>query len=68
MHGGSATLADISLVGLGLGDTLGEDLGVLVLAEEELLVIKRSGLDISERKLTASSLTFSFWRRLRAAR
>merc|ERR1712000_349850 len=29
-HGGSTTLAGVGLVGLGLSDTLGQDLGVLV--------------------------------------
>jgi hypothetical protein len=32
-HGGSTTLAGIGLLGLGLGDTLGEDGGVLVLRD-----------------------------------
>lgn len=30
-HGGSTTLAELRLLGLGLGDTLGEDGSVLVL-------------------------------------
>ena len=30
-HGGSTTLTELSLLGLGLGDTLGEDSSVLVL-------------------------------------
>ena len=31
VHGACSSLAGIGLVGLGLGDTLGQDLGVLVL-------------------------------------
>jgi hypothetical protein len=32
-HGACATLAGIGLVGLGLGNTLGQDLSILVLAD-----------------------------------
>lgn len=57
-------LAVLDLVGLGLGNTLGEDLGVLRLKRRS--VKSRRGAEQGGEKRTASSLTFSAWRRLSA--
>lgn len=67
-HGAGTTLAGIGLGGLGLGDTLGKDLSVLVLKRVVLVAVEDCTHSELRKKLTASSLTFSAWRRLRAAR
>lgn len=70
VHGACPSLADIGLVGLGLGDTLGQDLGVLVLSMNVSHCAPGGGQVErgARRVLTASSLTFSDWRLLRARR
>lgn len=63
--GARAPLAQVGLLCLGLLDTLGQDLGVLV-----LLYVSDEHFDRQREKeiRTASSLTFSFWRRFREIR
>lgn len=63
-HGAGTTLAGIGLLDLGLGDALGENLGILVLPH----VSMRTAASEVSGPHTASSLTFSVWRRLSAMR
>jgi hypothetical protein len=65
VHGRGSSLAEISLLGLGFSDTLGEDGGVLVL-EEEMSAWSQS--EYEKGKLTAASLVRSELRRLSAIR
>lgn len=63
--GRSTALASIGLGGLGLSNTLGQNLGVLGLERLSVVFCEESkGQGIH----TASSLTFSAWRRLSATR
>jgi len=64
-HGAGTALAGIGLLGLSLSDTLGEELGVLGLVA--LLEFGKTK-ELGGTKRTASSLTFSAWRRLSAMR
>jgi hypothetical protein len=63
-HGGGTALAEVGLLGLGFGDTLGKDGGVLVLVA--LLALNRVSSGVGEH--TAASLVLSALRRLRAMR
>jgi len=63
-HGAGTTLTGIGLLDLGLSDALGENLGILVLQH----VSMRTAASGISGPHTASSLTFSVWRRLSAMR
>jgi hypothetical protein len=63
-HGAGSPLAKIGFLGLGLGDTLGENLGIFILLK--LLAFLR--ITRFKSILTAASLALSALRRLSAMR
>lgn len=65
-HRRGSALAEISSGGLGFGDTLGENLSVLVLGECQCLYSWKGGIGVGKR--TAASLVRSALRRLSAIR
>ena len=65
-HGGCSSLAELGLLGLGFGDTLGEDVGVFALKMHKY-GMEESG-ERREKRLTAASFVLSALRRFRAMR